>query len=221
MKYAFSAVIFDLDGLVLDTETTYFAAWKLAAAEMGFDLTDEFCFSLSGLHYSMVQQRLCDVCGKSFDVDRFNRISSRCWHDYVALHGIKIKKGFHSLLALIKSLDIPYSLATNSLQINAEYCLALAGLERAFSSVVTRDRVSEGKPAPDLFFSAAKEMQVAISRCLVLEDSTTGIIAASRAGAYSAYIPSISPSDLVAMRLSDYQFESLAGVAELIRVNFA
>jgi beta-phosphoglucomutase len=211
----FSAVIFDMDGLVLDTESSYFVAWKQAAKVMGYALSESFCRSLSGLHYKEVELKLKALCGADFDLEMFNFTAGNCWREYVNTHGIKIKHGFTQLLEFIDQQQIPYCLATNSRAINAYECLELAGIKDIFSTIITRDDVLQGKPEPDIFLKAAGLLHVPISQCMVLEDSHTGIVAASRAGAFSVFVPSVFPVDPLTVELSDLKINDLACLLEL------
>jgi len=207
----FSAVIFDMDGLVLDTETGYLVAWQQAANAMGYELSESFCLSLSGLHYNDIVPKLMASCGVDFDLQAFNRLSAIYWREHVYAHGIKIKHGFTELLEFIIQQQIPYCLATNSRAINAYECLELAGIKEVFSTIITRDDVQHGKPAPDIFLKAAELLRVPISQCVVLEDSHAGILAASRAGAFSVFVPSIEESvDPLAVELCDMMMIDLA-----------
>jgi len=206
----FSAVIFDMDGLVLDTESTYFIAWQQAANAMGYEFSDDFCLSLSGLHYNDIEPKLIEYCGAEFNLQAFNRLSGDCWRDHVDVYGIRIKHGFSELLELLIRQKIPYCLATNSRAANALECLELAGIKDVFSIIIARDHVQHGKPEPDVFFKAAEVLQVDISRCLVLEDSHAGIAAASRAGAVSVFIPSIAQADPLTVELCDLMVSDLA-----------
>ena len=213
----FSAVIFDLDGLVLDTESTYIKAWQQAAQVMGCDFSILSVQALSGLHYQSLVKILLENFGANFDLARFNRLSGECWRNYVRQRGIEKKSGFDELLAVIKQLNIPFCLATNSAEINARECLTVAGLAETFSVIVSRDDVEHGKPAPDIFFTAAKRLQQPIEQCLVLEDSLVGIAAAQAAGAIPLFIPSIV-SLLKSMQCQNVRmFSDLAQVANLIR----
>jgi beta-phosphoglucomutase len=206
----FSAVIFDMDGLVLDTETTYFVAWQQAAKAMGYTLSEAFCLSLSGLHYKDIELKLMASCGADFNLQAFNHLSGIFWREQVNAHGINIKHGFIQLLEFIVQQQIPYCLATNSRAVNAYECLEFAGIKEVFSTIITRDDVEYGKPAPDIFLKAAELLQVPISQCLVLEDSYAGIEAASRAGAFSVFVPSTAPVDPMAVELCDLMRIDLA-----------
>jgi beta-phosphoglucomutase len=101
-------------------------------------------------------------------------------------------------------------LATNSPAINAYECLEVAGIKDVFPTIITRDDVQHGKPAPDIFLKAAGLLKVPISQCLVLEDSHAGIVAASRAGAFSVFVPSTEPIDPLTVDLCDVMMVDLA-----------
>ncbi len=208
-----SAVILDLDGLVLDTEKTYFIAWQKAAEKMGFELTAEFCLSLSGLQYEAVEQKLLNLTGDLFRIEQFRRLSGEFWYQYIEVNGIDVKKGFYSLMDVLQRFNIPYCLATNSCQKNALESLAFAGISDLFPVLVTRDQVKSAKPAPDIFLKAAKQLGTAIENCVVVEDSLTGIQAAINAGAYVVYIPS---SQLEIVEVPDLTLEDLGQLAEMI-----
>ncbi len=199
----FAAVIFDMDGLVLDTEKTYFKAWQTAAKSMGFDFTEPFLNSLSGLHYKAIERKVLACLGADFDLKSFNQLSGVFWREQVSLDGIETKPGFNQLLDFINECNIPYCLATNSRTINVNECLELAGIKDVFSIIITRDDVVQGKPEPDIFLKAAERLKVSIADCLILEDSLAGIQAAVTAGACSVFVPSTEPVDLMAIQLSD------------------
>jgi len=213
----FSAVIFDMDGLVLDTETTYCVAWQQAAKTMGYALSESFCRSLSGLHYKDIELKLMASRGADFNLQAFNYLSGIFWREHVYAHGINIKHGFTELLEYIVQQQIPYCLATNSRAVNAYECLELAGIKAVFSTIITRDDVQHGKPAPDIFLKAAELLQAPIHQCLVLEDSHAGIVAASSAGAFSVFVPSTEPVDPLTVELCDVMMIDLANTLMALR----
>ncbi len=217
----FSAIIFDMDGLVLDTESTYFTAWQKASAEMGYDLSQDFCLSLSGMHYQTIEQQLLDFFGINFDLKQFSLLSEKHWYELINNQGIPVKKGFLNLLAVLITNNIPFCLATNSSKSNALVCLKLSNLNEVFSMMVTSDDVKEGKPAPEIFFAAAKLLSIPVSKCLVLEDSMTGIKAAADSGASSVLIPSIIPVKRALVELADYCFNDLDELAQIINQKYS
>lgn len=216
-----SALIFDLDGLVLDTESTYILAWQHAALEMGYVLSEKFCLSLSGLQHQAVETKVLAACGSGFDLQAFNHEAGRYWRTYVQSHGIPVKPGALELLEYLNECSIPFALATNSPSANAKECLKFADLRGVFTLQATRDDVVFGKPAPDVFLHAADLLQTPIGQCWALEDSLTGIIAAHQAGAFSVYIPSVTPADTEAADLCDLLLPNLHSVLAIIRSQFA
>lgn len=212
----FTAVIFDLDGLVLDTESTYFAAWQHAATQMGYASTVGFWRSLSGLQATVIEQKLQAHFGTVFDRQHFSTLSGQYWRERVEQDGIAVKSGFHAVLALLKAHQIPFALATNSPLANALECLTLAKLQAVFSRIIAREHAPHGKPAPDIFLTAAAQLQTPIQQCLVLEDSYSGVLAAARAGAPVIYIPS-SPINPAASTLATGQLNSLSQLADQLK----
>jgi beta-phosphoglucomutase len=210
----FSAVIFDLDGLVLDTESTFCIANQQAAQRLGYDFPDAFWPSLSGLHGVDIEQKIRAHVDRPIDLEEFKYVARETWRQYVEIEGIKICYGFQALKDFIVENACPFALATNSPHAGALNCLGLANLENVFSVIVTRDDVEHGKPAPDIFIRAAERLGVDIKRCLVLEDSLAGILAATRAGAFAAFIPSRQPPDPEALALSHALFDNLAQVRD-------
>jgi beta-phosphoglucomutase len=182
MLPAFEAVIFDMDGLALDTEPTYRYAWRRAASQMGFELSDEFCRTLSGRHADAVSRELEKILGTETALEQFQRLSAEYWHGHVREAGIAAKEGLSALLQLLRRCGIPFALATNSDHAHTFLCLSLARLAREFPHMITRDQVAMGKPAPDIFLEAARRLQTSPQCCLILEDSDTGLEAAARAG---------------------------------------
>jgi len=209
-----SAVILDMDGLVLDTEKTYFIAWQKAAEMMGFELSSSFCESLSGLQFEIVEQRLLNLFGDSFQIEQFRRLSTQSWYQYVQANGIDVKKGFYTLMTVLQQHNIPYCLATNSDQKNTLECLTLAGVNNLFPLLITRDQVKFGKPSPDIFLEAARQLRKLIGNCLAAEDSSIGVQAAKSAGAYTVYIPSSQPERADAADLMLEDLRQLAGMIQ-------
>jgi HAD superfamily hydrolase (TIGR01509 family) len=215
---AFRAVIFDMDGLVLDSEPTYVFAWRQAAAEFAVQLDDAFTQSLFGRQAEDVERAVAEKIGAGFDRERFHALADQHWRAHVGLNGIAAMPGLETLLETLAESNIPYALATNSNSVYAEQCLRLARLESRFPLAVTRDHVKTGKPAPDIFLEAARCLGHAPEHCLVLEDSATGLLAARRAGAVPVLVLA-RPAPEESTNLAALSFRSLHEVAETIRAS--
>ncbi len=209
-----AAFIFDLDGLVLDTEPTYFAAWQQTVAAMGYQLEPEVFKALSGRHYQQVIAQLQAWLGRGFDMQAFSVLSKEIWRKQVSEQGISIKPGVIMLLDYAQERRIPYCLATNSLAAYAQECLTLASLSSRFPLRVTGSDVENVKPAPDIFLKAADMMGVNISQCIVFEDSHTGVVAAAASGAYTVYVPSTCPVNPLTVELCDLMLGDLSQAVE-------
>jgi beta-phosphoglucomutase len=210
----FAAFIFDMDGLVLDTEPTYFAAWQQALKTMGYQLEPDAFKTLSGYHYHQVETQLQAWLGQDFDLHVFKQLSTEYWRTIVHEHGIAVKPGVMALLDYAQQHRLPVCLATNSWAVYARQCLAIAGLSRRFPLLVTGDDVGRVKPAPDIFLKAAELMQVDIRQCVVFEDSHTGVVAAFASGAYTVYVPSTFPVNPQTIKLCDCMLDDLSQVFE-------
>ncbi len=212
----FQGFIFDMDGLVLDTEPTYFAAWQQAVTTMGYKLEPDAFKIVSGANYQQVETQLKAWLGQDFNLQAFKQLGTECWRKYVREHGIAVKPGVIALLDYAEQQGIPVCLATNSWAVYARHCLAIAGLTEYFPLMVTGDDVEHVKPAPDIFLKAAERMQVDIHQCVIFEDSHTGILAASKSGAYSTYVPSTFPINPLTIELCDCLLDDLTQVFETL-----
>ena len=193
------AVILDMDGLMLDTEPLYKAAWQTASAEFGYTLDDPSYSKLVGRPTADCEHELVSWFGSAFPLDQFRRRWPELWKADVAVHGIKQKPGLLEFLAFVDAQGLPSAVATSSESDYAAFSLRHAGLESRFKVIVTGNEVARGKPAPDIYLEAATRLQVAPASCVAVEDSEAGILAAHRAGMRAVLIPDWTrPSDVAA-----------------------
>src|SRR5262245_61669494 len=176
-----AAVVFDLDGLMLDTEPVNRRAWQLTIAEMGFCLSDDEFEPLIGRPDEDCYRILYARFGPSFEIAGFKARWPAVWDELVAADGIATKPGLTELLRYLERLALPYAIATSSTEANARRSLTHAGLADRFEILVGGDQVQNGKPAPDIYLEAAKRLGQAPARCLALEDSEAGLNAATGA----------------------------------------
>ena len=217
MRRDLAAVVFDMDGLMLDTETIYKVAWQAASADLGYDLDDVFYARFVGRPNGDCERLLVERFTTAFPLDGFRARWPKLWHAEVQAKGICQKQGLLDLLTLLDTRRIPFAIATSSGAEETTFCLRAAGLDRRFSVVVTSDQVAHGKPAPDLYLEAARRLHIEPACCIALEDSEAGILAASRAGMMPVLIPDMSPPSDVAVHAAFRVLASLDEVQPLIR----
>ncbi len=206
------AVIFDMDGLMLDTEPLYKNAWQRASADLGFELDDASYTKLVGRPTGDCEAALQAQFGAEFPLDRFRARWPELWQVQVAEAGIAVKPGLLELLAFLEQCGLPVAVATSSEAEYAEFSLRSAGLGGRFAVVVTGDQIARGKPAPDIYVEAAERLRVKPNRCVALEDSEAGILAASGAGMIALLIPDWTRPSEIARRAA---FRVLASLDEV------
>ena len=216
-----AAVIFDMDGLMLDTESLSHRAWEAIAAthEAGFDLAlcramigrnHPDCLALLERHYGSLEQAeaLMQAWFASYDA-------------IVEREGIALKPGLDELLALLEAQSIPRAVATSTRHERAKAKLARANLLHRYDALVGGDEIACGKPAPDIFLLAATRLGVAPQRCIVLEDSEPGVIAALAAGMTPIMVPDLHPPSDELLRRQPLVMRSLHDVAAALALCIA
>ncbi|MCC6767047.1 MAG: HAD family phosphatase [Deltaproteobacteria bacterium] len=184
-----TALVFDMDGLMLDTEPIYRASWQRAAAELGWEITDEGYEVFLGRRTEDAEADLVRIFGPTFPIDRFHVRWPALWHE-IAAAGLTVKPGVRTLLALAAERGLPLGLATSTERRLATRTLGYGGLSTdPFRVVVTGDEIAHGKPAPDIYSEAARRLGIAPERCAAFEDSDAGTLSASRAGMTTFQVP--------------------------------
>jgi HAD superfamily hydrolase (TIGR01509 family) len=184
------AVIFDMDGLILDTERPIKQAMFDAAIAVGFEMPEAFYQTLIGVPGAECDARIKTYFGSGFPFEAFD-VACRSAIARMLGEGVSVKPGAAELLGELHARQMPLALATSSGREYAERHLGAADLRRFFTATATRNDVSRGKPHPDLFLKVADELQVAPGRCLVLEDSHNGVRAAHAAGCLPIMVPDL------------------------------
>ncbi|HTW53455.1 MAG TPA: HAD family phosphatase [Stellaceae bacterium] len=189
------AVVFDMDGLIFDTETLYQEAALLAAAEGGHDVSSGIVFRLVGLPWRRGRELLIEHFGAAFPVENFEAAWRRHFW-LIAETRLALKPGVIELLDLLDALELPKAIATSSSHATVQNHLTAHGLAGRFQAIVGDGDYAAGKPAPDPFLTAAARLGVAPEACLALEDSHNGIRSASAAGMMTIMVPDLlSPTD--------------------------
>ena len=186
------AVIFDMDGLLLDSERAILDCWRATAAAQSLVLDDSLWLSMVGLH----EAGCAALLEKRLGAEATTRLTQSCHEEYDRRveGGLPLKAGARALLQELFDLGVPMAVATSTRGERARLKLARSGLDGYFRHVVTSSDVVHAKPAPDLYLLAAQRLGIPPGQCMALEDSEFGVCAASAAGIKVIQVPDLLPA---------------------------
>lgn len=192
----YSAVIFDLDGLMLDTERPSFTAWSRALSDKGHPLSEDQYLQILGHTIEDAEQIFRKDFGQDLPFHDILNKKQMYLDAHMAKNGIAIKPGLIEVLDLLEKLSKRTALASSTGIELVQQRLKHAHLQNRFKTIVTGNDVQNSKPAPDIFLLAAKKIGIAPELCIVLEDSEAGIKAAHSAGMIPILVPDMGkPSE--------------------------
>jgi len=211
-------VIFDMDGLIVDTESVSKVSWERALEHFGFGKMPEEVFTmLLGRSANANRRFLTAHYGPGFDFDAVHKLRLENMSSHFAVHGCVPKKGLTRILDHLDKMGIKKCVATSSERDVMED--RLKGLLHRFDGFVTADQVKHSKPDPTIFLKAAKLFGAAPANCVVLEDSNAGITAAAAAGMRPMMIPDMAGPDAASLARIYAQPRDLSEAAKLISVD--
>lgn len=211
-----SLVIFDMDGLMFDTERLALLAWEKAGKDFGFEIPSNIYTKTIGSDFRDIQLTYNNHFGKSFPYHEIRKTEIQYTKKYIEQNGVPVKKGLYQLLDFLEEKSILRAVATSTERERAEKYLSLANIKDKFDLIVCGDDVLRGKPEPDIFLKAAEGLNCLPNECIVLEDSENGLRAASRAGMYPICIPDLIKPSKEVQKLIFREVESLVEVKDFI-----
>jgi len=190
LPYRPSAVVFDMDGLLFDTEALWQEALLSAAAEGGHEVVDELYRSSIGVRRSQCRNLFLSHFGENFPFDDFHENWRRHFW-LIAENKLALKPGVIELLEVLDQFRLPRAIATSSSRTTVERHLASHSLMDRFDEIICRGDYENGKPAPDPFLKAAERLGIEPRLCLALEDSHIGVQSAAAAGMMTVMVPDL------------------------------
>lgn len=209
----FSAAIFDMDGLLIDSERAIMQAWIGAAREIGITLAASDYVQVIGKAKPESDAFLVSLLGDEHAFRRVQAMAGTQLHAPAAGPRFPLKPGARELLSALRAAGIPCAVASSSRVEEIKDRLGRVGVLDFFSSVSGGDEVQRGKPDPALYQLAAERLGVAPQACLAFEDSENGATAASRSGAQVVVVPDIKPPSAV---VTGFSFRVLGTLHEAI-----
>jgi HAD superfamily hydrolase (TIGR01509 family) len=193
----FDAVIFDMDGLLLDSETIALATFIEACRELGFEPSDMGpYFRCIGTNWDTTREILIEGYGDDFPLDAISQIWGEKYHRETLTKPVTKKEGALKLLQYLEGEVVKKAIVTSTRKENALIKLTNAELLNFFTFVLGGDEITNGKPHPEMYLTAAEKLGAAPAACLAIEDSDNGVLAAFNAGMVVIQVPDLKqPSD--------------------------
>ncbi len=200
-------VIFDMDGILLDTEMIYMKAWEERAITTGLDVDDikDMVLACTGTTSDMTRKIMIERLGSPEAYEEGLEFTREYFHKYINDNGIPVKKYARDILKYLHSNNIATGLASSTREAVVRQQMKDTGLYEYFSVILGGDNVVNGKPAPDIFLDCAKKLKAEPSNCYVIEDSFNGIKAAHAAGMHPVMVPDLRQPD-----------DEIKGLAEVV-----
>ncbi len=199
-----TAVVFDMDGILFDTERLCRDCWIALSKEFEIPNMEEVYALCIGVNVQATRQIVYDNYGKDFPFEEYDRRASAMYNEYIAEHGVPVKEGVRETLEALAKAGAKIAVASSTRREKVLRLLASAGIDRYFTAVVGGDTVTHSKPDPEIFLTACEALSVAPEEAIAVEDSHNGIRAAHAAGMLAVMVPDLLPVTEEMRKLSAY-----------------
>lgn len=211
------AVVFDMDGVLFDTERLCMESWDMIAGEHGICDMETIFMQCVGRNANDTKTLILNHYGQDFPYDDFCIETSKWFRQQIERNGMPIKTGVRELLDYLREEDYQIGLASSTKKASVISHLTDAGIRDYFSVIIGGDMVEHSKPRPDIYLLACEQMQVSPEETYAVEDSPNGIRSAHAAGMQPIMVPDLIAPDEEMERLSSHIFKDLLEVKKFLR----
>lgn len=195
------ALLFDMDGLLLDSERVVQESWNAAGEALGYGKVGEHIYNTLGMNAAGRKEYFNNVFGTGFPYEEFQKLSRKAFFNVADQEGIPLKPGAKELIFYAKQMGYKVGLVTSSRKEYAVDVLKKAGIFSYFDGCIFGDMVSKSKPDPEIYEKGCKMLGEEPEWCIAFEDAPAGVIAASAAGIDVIMVPDlVQPDDAIKMR---------------------
>ena len=186
-------IVFDADGTLFDTERLARTVWLGVAREWKATAIEEHYMELIGRNREGIVSLLKSVTPQDFPLDEFLQTCSQRSREKLNQEGVPVKEGAREVLEFCACKGLPIAMATSSGWPTTQFKLENSGLDQYFQAVITGDKVSHGKPHPEIYLTACKALDIDPAASMAVEDSKNGILSAHAAGMMTVIVPDLLP----------------------------
>lgn len=185
------AVIFDMDGVLFDTESVCMKAWDYAGELMGVGKAGYMVLKTLGMNADKAIEIIRDEFGENFDAVKFKQTGREYSYHYFNTYGVPEKPGLYEILDYLKNKGYKIALASSTNSQSVHHHLKEKDIEKYFDAVICGDMVEKSKPEPDIYLKACAEISENPADCVAIEDSKNGLLSAHRAGMQVIMVPDL------------------------------
>lgn len=210
------AIVFDMDGLIFDSERIVQRSWDRAGEEMGISAMGSHIYNTIGFNRKRRNQYFYDTIGADFPVEEFAELASSAFRKIADVEGVPLKQGAKELIKFASEQGYKLAVATSSRRVYSESLLKEGGVYSYFNGFVYGDMVQNAKPDPEIYLRACACIGADPKYSMALEDSPAGIRAAAAAGMIPVMVPDLVEPDAEIQKLFYRKCKSLLEVKDVL-----
>lgn len=211
-----NAVIFDMDGVIFDTESLYLKHWCSIFSKYGYEMTKENYLLVMGRGRKVVKEKFLSIYGENLPIDNMYKEKDYELSKYIEENEVPIKEGAYELLEFLKVNGYKVALATSAKRGRAMKHLKDSRFENYFDVIITGEDIEKTKPNPEIFLKALERLNIEPKKAIVIEDSIAGIKAAKNAGIFAIHVPDLKELDEEIIKEADIIASNLLEVKSIV-----